>query len=76
MIRPRPPVPAFCFNTEVGKKHSLPMPTSWADLTKPVYKGHLVMPNPNSSGTVYLSVASILQRMGEGEGDGFTATSR
>ncbi len=59
---------AFCFNTEVGKKHNLPGPTSWADLTKPVYKGHVVMPNPNSSGTGYLSVASILQRMGEAEG--------
>ena len=59
---------AFCFNTEVGKKHNLPMPTSWADLTKPVYKGHVVMPNPNSSGTGYLSVASILQRLGEVEG--------
>lgn len=59
---------AFCFNTEVGKKHSLPMPTSWADLTKPVYKGHVVMPNPGSSGTGYLSVVSILQRLGETEG--------
>jgi iron(III) transport system substrate-binding protein len=59
---------AFCFNTEVGKKHSLPLPTSWADLTKPAYKGHVVMPNPASSGTGYLSVASILQRMGEAEG--------
>lgn len=59
---------AFCFNTEMAKKHNLPMPTSWADLTKPVYKGHIVMPNPNSSGTGYLSVVSILQRMGEAEG--------
>ncbi len=59
---------AFCFNTEVGKKHNLPMPTSWADLTKPVYKGHVVMPNPNSSGTGYLSVVSVLQRLGEAEG--------
>ena len=59
---------AFCFNTEVGKKNNLPMPTSWADLTKPVYKGHVVMPNPNSSGTGYLSVVSILQRLGETEG--------
>ena len=59
---------AFCVNTEVAKKQNLPMPTSWADLTKPVYKGQIVMPNPASSGTGYLSVASILQRMGEAEG--------
>ena len=59
---------AFCFNTETGKKHNLPKPESWADLTKPVYKGHVVMPNPASSGTGYLSVVSILQRMGEAEG--------
>jgi iron(III) transport system substrate-binding protein len=59
---------AFCFNTEIAKKHNLPKPESWADLTKPVYKGHVVMPNPASSGTGYLSVASILQRMGEAEG--------
>jgi len=59
---------AFCFNTEVAKKHNLPRPESWADLTKPAYKGQVVMPNPASSGTGYLSVASILQRMGEAEG--------
>src|SRR6266508_927169 len=59
---------AFCFNTEVAKKHNLPKPASWADLTKPVYKGQVVMPNPASSGTGDLSVASILQRMGEDAG--------
>jgi iron(III) transport system substrate-binding protein len=59
---------AFCFNTDVAKRHGLPVPASWADLTKPVYKGQVVMPNPASSGTGYLSVASILQRMGEAEG--------
>ena len=61
-------VSAFCFNTEVAKKKNLPKPESWADLTKPVYKGEVVMPNPASSGTGYLSVASILQRMKEAEG--------
>ena len=59
---------AFCYNTDIGKKNNVPKPESWADLTKPVYKGHVVMPNPASSGTGYLSVASILQRMGETEG--------
>ncbi len=59
---------AFCVNTEVGKAKNLPKPESWADLTKPVYKGHVVMPNPASSGTGYLSVVSVLQRMGEAEG--------
>ncbi|HXH83089.1 MAG TPA: putative 2-aminoethylphosphonate ABC transporter substrate-binding protein [Candidatus Tectomicrobia bacterium] len=59
---------AFCFNTDVAKKKNLPRPASWADLTKPVYKNEVVMPNPNSSGTGYLSVASILQRLGEPEG--------
>jgi iron(III) transport system substrate-binding protein len=59
---------AFCFNTEIAKKNNLPKPESWADLTKPVYKGQVVMPNPASSGTGYLSVASVLQRLGEAEG--------
>jgi iron(III) transport system substrate-binding protein len=59
---------AFCFNTDVAKKKNLPRPESWADLTKPVYKGEIVMPNPASSGTGYLSVASILQRLKEPEG--------
>jgi iron(III) transport system substrate-binding protein len=59
---------AFCFNTEVARKKNLPRPESWADLTKPVYKGEVVMPNPASSGTGYLSVASVLQRLGEADG--------
>jgi iron(III) transport system substrate-binding protein len=59
---------AFCFNTDVAKKKNLPKPESWADLTKPVYKGEVVMPNPASSGTGYLSVVSVLQRLKEAEG--------
>ncbi len=52
---------AFVLNTEVMKKHNLPKPNSWKDLTNPVYKGMLVMPNPASSGTGFLQVASILE---------------
>ncbi|MCA6574936.1 MAG: putative 2-aminoethylphosphonate ABC transporter substrate-binding protein [Pseudanabaena sp.] len=59
---------AFCVNTvEVGKKN-LQIPTSWADLIKPEYKGQIVMSNPASSGTGFLSVSAILQMMGEAEG--------
>ena len=58
----------FCVNTEVLKKKNLPMPASWQDLTKPVYKGEVVMPNAASSGTGYLQIASLLQMKGEEEG--------
>jgi iron(III) transport system substrate-binding protein len=44
-------VAAICFNTVEAEKNNLPMPASWEDLTKPEYKGHIAMPNPNSSGT-------------------------
>lgn len=59
---------AFCVNNEVLAKEGLPMPTSWADLTKPEFKGQVVMPNAASSGTGYLQIASILQMKGEEEG--------
>lgn len=62
---------AFCFNTDVAKKQNLPKPASWADLTKPVYKGHIVMPNPVSSGTGYMFVSSVLQGLGKDKGWAF-----
>jgi iron(III) transport system substrate-binding protein len=58
-------VSALCFNTVEAEKLGLPAPTSWEDLTKPEYAGHIVMPNPNSSGTGYLSVSGWIQTMGE-----------
>src|SRR5205085_6407640 len=57
-----------CYNTVEGQKKGIPKPETWADLTKPIYKGQVVMPNPASSGTGYLSVVSILQRLGEQKG--------
>lgn len=62
---------ALCVNTVEAEKHGLPMPTRWSDLTKPVYKDHVVMPNPNSSGTGFLDVSAWLQMMGEDEGWAF-----
>ena len=61
-------VAAVCFNTVEGKKYNLVAPKSWKDLTKPMYKGHVIMPNPNSSGTGYLDVSSWLQIFGEDGG--------
>jgi len=56
---------AICFNTAEATKKSLPKPTSWADLTNPVYKGQITMPNPAASGTGYLMVSGWIQMMGE-----------
>lgn len=56
---------AICFNEAVAKQLDLPKPQSWEDLTKPVYKGHIAMPNPASSGTGYMQVSAWLQNMGE-----------
>ena len=61
-------VAAVCVNLPEAKAANLPMPTSWKDLTKPVYKGQVIMPNPNSSGTGFLDVSSWLQMFGEEEG--------
>ena len=55
-------------NTIEMKQKNLPMPKAYGDLLKPVYKGHLVMPNPASSGTGFLTVSAILQLMGEKKG--------
>ena len=64
-------VAAVCFNTVEGEKLGLSAPASWKDLTKPEYQGHVVMPNPNSSGTGFLDVSSWLQMFGEEGGWAF-----
>ena len=47
-------------NTKVLKAKNLPMPSGWNDLLNPVYKDMLIMPNPASSGTGFLQIASLL----------------
>jgi iron(III) transport system substrate-binding protein len=56
---------AICFNTIEAKKKNIPPPEKWDDLTKPIYKGQIVMPNPASSGTGFLNVSGWLQIMGK-----------
>jgi iron(III) transport system substrate-binding protein len=59
---------AFCINTKTLEQLDIPAPTSWADLTKPIYKGEVVMPNPVSSGTGYLQISALLQSKGDDAG--------
>src|SRR5215211_1937352 len=58
----------ICFNTAEAAKKNIPKPETWKDLTKPVYKGQIVMPHPASSGTGFLDVSAWLQMYGEAEG--------
>ena len=55
------------YNTEIGDKKKLPVPKCWKDLTNPALKGEVMLGNPNSSGTAYLMLASLVQIMGEDE---------
>jgi len=59
-----------CFNTVEAQKKNIPKPETWADLTKPVYKGQIVMPNPASSGTGYFDVVAWLTLWGDKDGQG------
>ena len=58
----------YGFNTELLAKNKLPEPKCWKDLLKPEYKGFVQMANPNSSGTAYTTLATIVQLFGEDEG--------
>jgi iron(III) transport system substrate-binding protein len=59
-----------CFNTIEAKKKNIPKPETWKDLTKPVYKGQIVMPNPASSGTGFFDVTAWLTLWGDDNGKG------
>jgi iron(III) transport system substrate-binding protein len=41
------------------------VPKCWKDLTSPALKGEIMLGNPNSSGTAYLLLATLVQVMGE-----------
>ncbi len=58
----------YSFNTEQLKKKNLAEPKCWADLTKPEFKDEVQVANPNSSGTSYTMLATMVQLMGEDKG--------
>jgi iron(III) transport system substrate-binding protein len=58
---------ALGYNTEIFARKKLPVPKCWKDLANPAYKGELMLGNPNSSGTAYLMLATLVQVFGEDE---------
>ncbi|MDV7272115.1 ABC transporter substrate-binding protein [Thioclava sp. A2] len=56
------------YNTEILSEKGLDAPACWRDLAKPEYKGEIQVANPNSSGTAYTELATLVQLFGEDEG--------
>ena len=63
----------YGYNTDLLAANNLPVPACWKDLLKPEYKGHVQMANPNSSGTAYTTLATMVQLFGEDEGFDYMA---
>src|SRR5262249_17099247 len=58
----------FGFNTPLLSKKGLPEPKAWKDLLDPRYKDEVQVADPNSSGTAYTLLATIIQLFGEDQG--------
>lgn len=58
----------FGYNTKVLAAKGVPEPKCWADLLDPKFKDEVQLSDPNSSGTAYVMLASIVQLMGEDKG--------
>jgi iron(III) transport system substrate-binding protein len=55
----------FAYNTEVLAKRKVAPPKCWKDMLSPAFKGEIQVANPNSSGTAYTMIATLVQLMGE-----------
>lgn len=55
----------YGYNDEDLKQRGIAAPTCWADLVKPDFQGEVEMADPNSSGTAWTMLATIVQLMGE-----------
>ena len=55
----------FGFNTELLARKNIAQPSCWADLLDPRFRGEIQVANPNSSGTAYVIIATLVQIMGE-----------
>jgi len=62
------------YNTRYLKANKLSEPREWTDLLKPQWFGHVAMTSPSRSGTMHLTVETILQ--GEGWDKGWSTILR
>ena len=53
------------YNTNIFKEKNLAEPKCWKDLLDPSLKGEIEIADPNSSGTAYTALATLIQIMGE-----------
>ena len=58
----------YGFNTQLIAKKGIPEPKCWADLLNPKLKDDVQVADPNSSGTSYTMLATMVQLMGEDAG--------
>ncbi len=57
----------FAYNVDLLRKLKLPAPTCWKDLADAAYRGRIQSGNPNSSGTAFTTLATLVQLFGEDE---------
>jgi iron(III) transport system substrate-binding protein len=55
----------FSFNTRTLAQRGLPEPKCWRDLARPEYRNEVQVADPNSSGTAYTMLATMVQLFGE-----------
>jgi iron(III) transport system substrate-binding protein len=58
----------ICYNRIEGQKRGLPAPTSWQDLTDPIYRGQITVADPGSSGVGMMFATGIIGLLGEEQG--------
>ena len=56
---------AIVINRSKLESSGLPVPATYQDLLKPIYKGLISMPNPKTSGTGYMFLVSLINAWGE-----------